>query len=181
MFETNLRDERFLPFEGAGAISTWKLDLPADFRGVRLHDDLRRDPARPLHRAAGRRARSATQAATELKTPLATAGRRVGAAVLAALRLSRPSGPRSSTATRLTFTLTLRKDYFPYRVQRAQTLTIDKVDLYDATLAHSTLGADAWKGDINSGPSVLTVPVGDPVLTRTATQVFLIVRYSFKG
>ncbi len=29
MFETNLRDERFLPFEGAGAESTWKLDLPA--------------------------------------------------------------------------------------------------------------------------------------------------------
>lgn len=32
MFETNLRDERFLPFEGAGAISTWKLELPADHR-----------------------------------------------------------------------------------------------------------------------------------------------------
>ncbi len=28
LFETNLRDERFLPFEGSGAISTWKLDLP---------------------------------------------------------------------------------------------------------------------------------------------------------
>jgi hypothetical protein len=32
LFETNLRDERFLPFEGAGAESTWKLDLPADVR-----------------------------------------------------------------------------------------------------------------------------------------------------
>ena len=32
MFETNLRDERFLPFEGAGAESTWKLDLPQDYR-----------------------------------------------------------------------------------------------------------------------------------------------------
>ena len=31
MFETNLRDERFLPFEGAGAESTWKLDLPKDY------------------------------------------------------------------------------------------------------------------------------------------------------
>ena len=29
MFETNLRDERLLPFEGAGAESTWKLELPA--------------------------------------------------------------------------------------------------------------------------------------------------------
>jgi hypothetical protein len=32
LFETNLRDERFLPFEGAGAESTWKLELPAEFR-----------------------------------------------------------------------------------------------------------------------------------------------------
>lgn len=32
LFETNLRDERFLPFEGAGVESTWKLDLPKDHR-----------------------------------------------------------------------------------------------------------------------------------------------------
>ena len=31
LFETNLRDERFLPFEGAGAESTWKLELPKDY------------------------------------------------------------------------------------------------------------------------------------------------------
>ncbi|BFU96283.1 MAG: protein of unknown function [Nitrospira sp.] len=32
MFETNLRDERYLPFEGAGAVGTWRLELPADFK-----------------------------------------------------------------------------------------------------------------------------------------------------
>ena len=31
MFETNLRDERYLPFEGSGAISTWRLELPTGF------------------------------------------------------------------------------------------------------------------------------------------------------
>lgn len=31
LFETNLRDERTLPFEGAGAVSTWRFELPADF------------------------------------------------------------------------------------------------------------------------------------------------------
>jgi receptor-binding and translocation channel-forming TcA subunit of Tc toxin len=31
MFETYLRDERFLPFEGAGAESTWRLELPKDY------------------------------------------------------------------------------------------------------------------------------------------------------
>ena len=30
LFETNLRDERYLPFEGAGVISKWQLELSAD-------------------------------------------------------------------------------------------------------------------------------------------------------
>lgn len=32
VFELNFKDERYMPFEGAGAVSTWKLSLPADFR-----------------------------------------------------------------------------------------------------------------------------------------------------
>ena len=30
MFELNFRDERYLPFEGAGAISRWRIDLPKE-------------------------------------------------------------------------------------------------------------------------------------------------------
>jgi hypothetical protein len=32
LFEPNLRDERYLPFEGAGVISEWHLEMPNDFR-----------------------------------------------------------------------------------------------------------------------------------------------------
>jgi hypothetical protein len=32
LFELAFRDERYLPFEGAGAISRWRLELPKDFR-----------------------------------------------------------------------------------------------------------------------------------------------------
>jgi hypothetical protein len=32
LFELSFRDDRFLPFEGAGAVSRWRLDLPAEFR-----------------------------------------------------------------------------------------------------------------------------------------------------
>ena len=32
LFESNLRDERYLPFEGAGVISEWDIELPNDFR-----------------------------------------------------------------------------------------------------------------------------------------------------
>ena len=30
LFEPNLRDERYLPFEGCGAISSWCLELPKE-------------------------------------------------------------------------------------------------------------------------------------------------------
>jgi hypothetical protein len=32
VFEMNFRDDRYLPFEGAGAVSEWKLELPSNFR-----------------------------------------------------------------------------------------------------------------------------------------------------
>jgi Tc toxin complex TcA C-terminal TcB-binding domain len=32
LFETNFNDERYLPFELSGAVSQWRLDLPADVR-----------------------------------------------------------------------------------------------------------------------------------------------------
>ena len=32
MFEFNFRDERYLPFERLGAVSTWRLELPQEFR-----------------------------------------------------------------------------------------------------------------------------------------------------
>jgi hypothetical protein len=37
LFETNLHDERFLPFELSGAISQWRLDLPTDVRQFDYH------------------------------------------------------------------------------------------------------------------------------------------------
>lgn len=32
VFELSFRDERYMPFEGAGAVSEWRLDLPSHFR-----------------------------------------------------------------------------------------------------------------------------------------------------
>lgn len=34
LFEPNLRDERYLPFEGAGAIASWRLELPSRIRQI---------------------------------------------------------------------------------------------------------------------------------------------------
>src|SRR5690606_29525607 len=32
VFQLNFRDDRYMPFEGAGAVSSWKLDLPKTFK-----------------------------------------------------------------------------------------------------------------------------------------------------
>lgn len=34
LFELNFRDERYLPFEGTGAVSDWKLDMPLDNNSI---------------------------------------------------------------------------------------------------------------------------------------------------
>ena len=54
LFELNLRDERPLPFEGAGAISTWRIELPNDVPQFDFESDLRRRPAPALHRPRSR-------------------------------------------------------------------------------------------------------------------------------
>jgi hypothetical protein len=55
MFETNLGDERFLPFEGAGAISTWNLSLPTELAAFDYSTITDVFLQHPLHRARGRR------------------------------------------------------------------------------------------------------------------------------
>src|SRR5262245_42857491 len=37
VFEFSFRDERYMPFEGAGAVSTWRLVLPKTFRAFDYH------------------------------------------------------------------------------------------------------------------------------------------------
>ena len=55
LFELNFRDERYLPFEGAGAISRWRIELDPDSNGFDFNTLVGRGPARSLHRPRGRR------------------------------------------------------------------------------------------------------------------------------
>ncbi len=49
LFELHFDDERLLPFEGAGAVSTWHLDLPPADNAFDLSTRVRRRAQRPLH------------------------------------------------------------------------------------------------------------------------------------
>jgi receptor-binding and translocation channel-forming TcA subunit of Tc toxin len=174
LFETNLRDDRFLPFEGAGAVSTWQLALPETFQPFdysSLSDAILH--IRYTARSGG--AALAAQAVTEMTTIFAAGGT---SALLFSLRHDFPGEWAAfMTGDSAPFTVTLQNTFFPYLAQTKK-LTINSLELYDAALTRSVL-AVALTGDINQGSARLQVPASDPVLTRTATQVFLIVRYSF--
>lgn len=181
MFETNLRDERFLPFEGVGAVSTWSLELPPTLRAfdymtisdVILH-------VRYTARDGG--ALLGTQATTELLQMLDTANQS-GLALLFSLRYDFPTEWSAFVNGSGDFAFTLRKDYFPYMAQSGP-LTVDALTLYAQTgekLVQTTLTvAPNLVSDLNgaNGASNLTFPADATVLTRIPeAQVFLILQY----
>lgn len=182
MFETNLRDERFLPFEGAGAISTWKLDLPTSYPAfdystisdVILHI---RYTAR-----LGVDQGKVKQSLDDLfsSTPGANFG------LLFSLSHDFPVEWSAFVNGAADFMATIPRDFFPYFTQ-GKALTITSLELYGPDLKHHPIGdpaaATADLGDTTKLAFTVDTPP-DPagpteVLTRKAgKEVFLIIRYS---
>jgi hypothetical protein len=185
MFETNLRDERFLPFEGAGAISTWNLSLPAQLRSfdyTTISDVI-------LHiRYTARQAGDplAAQATKELTAMLDTAGQS-SQALLFCLRYDFPTQWSAFVNGNAAFTVTLDRQFFPYYVQNARKLTVDSLTLYAgnsrelvpvtppvdlAALSAGLTGA--------TGQALLSLPADDTAMIRDLPQqVFLVLQYHF--
>lgn len=113
MFETNLRDERFLPFEGGGAESTWKLDLPKDYHAFDY--DTISDVI--LHiRYTARQGVEPTKVRNALKDLFEQANH-AGLSLLLSLRHDFPTEWSAFVNGTGNFTATIRKDYFPYFAQ----------------------------------------------------------------
>jgi len=188
MFETNLRDERFLPFEGAGAESTWKLDLPNDYSAfdyATISDVI-------LHiRYTARQG----VVPDKVKTALADLFQQANQAGLALLFSLRHDFPTEWSAfvnkTNADFTATIRKNYFPYFTQ-GKAINLVGLELYDGKKVSSHRPIqDDWGAkaddlnDKNKQAFTFTTPSDSPgptpVLPRAAdAEVFLIVRYSFE-
>jgi hypothetical protein len=190
MFETNLRDERFLPFEGAGAISTWSLSLPpirafdySTITDVVLH-------VRYTARDGG--AALATAAHKTLATLPPGASAAPPAPTLALLLDLRHDFPTEwfafTTGGNADFTATLSADHFPYAVQGA-TLTIDSISVYGADgdqlkVAPSVpVGAGLTSKAIQAGTAVLDLPQDGTVLASTGGApdgVYVVIGYTAK-
>lgn len=185
MFETSLRDERFLPFEGAGAISTWALSLPSQLRAfdymtisdVVLH-------VRYTARQGGDAL--AAQATKELVAALGTAGQG-GQALMFCLRFDFPNAWYSFATGTGECAIELRRDLFPYVAQSAKRITIDGLALYASVagnIASASPAVDIGSVSANlnstSATAALALPSDAAIMTRDANrQVFLVLQYHF--
>jgi hypothetical protein len=148
LFEANLHDERYLPFEGSGAISDWQLELPSDLRqfdyetiaDVILH-------VRYTAREGG--ALLGKGAVTNLKTAIENAAT-VGSVRLFSARHEFPTewakfkNVQLGGATALAgLSLPLRAEHYPFWSQGVPNFTIKHVEFFAQTTSSVTLNDKA--------------------------------------
>ncbi|MDI1463145.1 hypothetical protein QEZ54_19380 [Catellatospora sp. KI3] len=185
LFETNLRDERFLPFEGCGAVGTWRLELPAKYRQFdygTISDVVL--TVRYTARDGGAQLRGkAVDRVEELVTEASTSG----LVRLLSLRQDFPAQWHAFTTGEADFTADLTAVHLPY-FAKDETVQIDKVELYavdgtDLLAAQAPAGlAAALTDGLADDPAtaVITLPADDDVVRRDPTaDVYVLLRYSF--
>jgi Tc toxin complex TcA C-terminal TcB-binding domain len=185
LFETNLRDERYLPFENSGVVSEWQLELPSDLRqfdydtisDVILHVRYTaREGGNPLRKGA----------VDTLKT-LIEGAQATGSVRLFSIRHDFPTewarfqGQKPGNNQRFELALNLRTEHYPYwsqgRLKSVKHVDIlarstktsldmfDKVDQNDATVKKDLLARDTTFGNLLLGKltqiALPTNPVGE--------------------
>ncbi|MBS1696240.1 MAG: toxin [Actinobacteria bacterium] len=181
MFEAGLHEERFLPFEGAGAESTWKIELPTGyptFDYSTISDVI-------LHlRYTARRGVDAAKVDGALRDLLARAGQ-TGLALMVGLRHDLADEWQEFITGTDDFSATVDRTLFPYFTQ-SRPVTIVSLQLYGADVSRPrTIGdpAAATSALAASGAFAVDAAADPPgpgaVLTRSAdADVFLVVRYT---
>jgi len=185
LFETNLRDDRFLPFEGAGAVSVWNLSLPTAIRSfdyntiadVILHI---RYTARFGGDALG------AEATKELVAALDTAGT-TPQALMFCLRYDFPTEWAAFVNGTGAFQVHINRFFFPYLTQGAAKLHIDSLTLYTAGVGQldplvPTIDLAAASTALSgaAASTSLTLPRDGTVLTGAAEElVYLVLTYHF--
>ncbi|HEX4962203.1 MAG TPA: toxin [Thermoanaerobaculia bacterium] len=182
LFETNFRDERFLPFEGAGAESSWRLELPKDFRSfdyMAISDVI-------LHvRYTARQGGDPAKVKGALDALFADSTLS-NLALFFSLRHDFPTEWSAFANSTADLKVRLRKDHFPYLAQ-SRTLVIKALEVYGEkngqvakrTVPRTSPELVTLANELN-GPSHASDQsfAADDVLTRDAAQVFLVVRYT---
>ncbi len=184
MFETNLHEERFLPFEGAGAISTWRLELPSQVRAfdyMTISDAILhiRFTARYGGDALGQKATKELQQALtdDSASPLA---------LLLSLPHDFPVEWIAFVNGKGDLAIPIGPNLFPYLTQ-GRHVQIDSLIAFapgnDGKLSQHTFDVPSEFSDgIGGVPQTLTLHPDGKVLARSANaEVFLIAQYHLGG
>ena len=154
LFETNLRDERYLPFENSGVISEWQLELPAN-RAMRGQFDYDTISDVILHvrytaREGGALLRERRGRATSRQRSTSAAGGRARCGCSRCATSSRPSGPSSTGATGERFSsLELRAEHYPFWSQ-GRLDAVKAVELYARTANAHLEASDVETDDMDA-------------------------------
>lgn len=133
MFELNFRDERYLPFEGTGALSKWQLELTKDFKAFDF--DTISDVIFHLRYTARDDALLKTAAVSAVKGWLADQAK-VPLARLFSARHEFPNdwyrflNPIDGTTDHQTLTLDLGPDRFPFPFRAPAAITMKEMEFY---------------------------------------------------
>jgi hypothetical protein len=153
LFETNLRDERYLPFEGSGVISEWQLELPADVR--QFDYDTISDIILHLRYTAREGGGLLRHGAVENLEASIEEAQAVGSVRLFSLRHEFPSewakfesGQLGATTPVAGVTLDLREEHYPFWSQ-GRLEAVKRVDLYAKTTKNSVEISDEPDGTGN--------------------------------
>jgi hypothetical protein len=176
LFETNLGDERYLPFEGSGAVSQWRLELPTDV--AQFDHDTISDVVLHLRyqaREGGRVLRAAATAALQEKIAAAAT---VGSTRLLSVRHEFPTEWARFSAAVVDsanpvapLTLTLRTEHYPFWARQQEEFVLYGVECFasagtgDVTISDAETGgnetllrADPSVGDLRTGALAAPLP-----------------------
>lgn len=183
MFETNLHDERFLPFEGAGAESTWRLELPAK---LRQFDYLTiSDVVLHVRYTARQGGAQLGEKAVEHMSGLVANAASSGLSQMFSLPHEFPTEWHAFvTSEDAPLVVNVKRDHFPYFTQ-GRDLTVHEVRLFRIVnggvepLTPAGLDLAALTAELEDGAMELPLTEDPNVLVRDPdAAVFLAIRYS---
>jgi hypothetical protein len=183
MFETSLRDERYLPFEGAGAESTWKLELPTDFR--QFDYNTISDAILHVRYTARQGDAQLRDKAVKHIEELAREANTSELALLFSLRHDFPTEWYRFVTGTNNFVATIRRDHFPYLTQgkaiKINTLQVHAIQ--DGKL-ESVIpqGFNLPQGlDAEGAFEFSLAPDGTVLIRNKDANVFILIKYSVRS
>ncbi len=163
MFELNFRDQRYLPFEGAGAVSRWRIEMPRDCNAFDF--DTITDVVLTMSYTARDGGAVLAEKARDARRPLwELTGDNRPRPALQRLFSRRPEFPgewskfvsvASQDGHRLVFTLTSER--FPYRF-RGKDIEVDAIYLFVQLREEKPVYDGRFKLRVGSDPDVFSVP-----------------------